>query len=115
MPDSKKPKSKTTTDDVNDELDSPGQDADVAGGTVPAVEMITMTFRGENFLFPKDRDEWPTTAIVALSELKLGQGVREILGPVQWTTLNRILPRYKDFQEVFVPAFAEAQKACVNG
>ncbi|OKH70820.1 hypothetical protein EB72_24815 [Mycobacterium sp. SWH-M1] len=88
------------------------ENSDIAGVDI---EMVEFDFYGETFRIPKDRDEWPTTAIVAMSKMKFAEGVQEVLGPVQWQTLNRILPRYGDFVSQFIPAFGKAQQQCING
>lgn len=116
MPPVKKSKSQTDTP-ADNHLPTPpeGDDTSVQDQDVAGPELVEFEFRGVTFRIPKDRDEWPTTSIIALSKGQFAEGVQEALGPAQWKALSAILPKYGDFMRLFIPVFAEAQKDCVGG
>ena len=75
--------------------------------------VVTIELGGQPFTFPRDQDEWPTGAIVAIGRVASGRAqydevVECLLGADQWDAL-KLLPfrQFKEFIELFSAAMAE--------
>lgn len=64
-------------------------------------ETATFTFRGVDFVIPRDRDDWPLTFSVALEEgASMGLLAKHLLGAEQWATVGRLNLRRRDAMEL---------------
>lgn len=94
--------------------DLPEKPEPVALPEVPS-ELVEIPFRDQVFTLPRDREDWPTKAIVALQQKQYGAVVEQLLGPGQWDVLNAIAPKYREFME-FLTVFGDVvSKECTGG
>jgi hypothetical protein len=75
--------------------------------------LVKIELGGQTFTFPRDQDEWPTGAFVAIGRVASGRSqydevVECLLGADQWTAL-KLLPfrQFKEFVELFSDAMAQ--------
>lgn len=80
---------------------------DGTASTPAGPDVTTITFRGESFVFPSSRGQWPTVAMQKFQQARWVDGVELLLGPAQWRRLNQVAPAVDDFWEFF-PVFAKA-------
>ena len=86
------------------------ESAEEAGASVNP--LVTIEFNGREFSFPRDRDDWPTGAIMAAAE-ENGVGIiKALLGDAQWTTLMAM--PWRSVREDFFPLLNAATEECIN-
>lgn len=89
--------------------------AEATDTEAPAIELVTIPFRGKTFTIPKDMDEWDTEACLAFSRQELLLAAKMLLGPAQWALLQSVGSKRKDtlaFLAVLGPAI---NKHCITG
>lgn len=77
------------------------QSTESATSKPAALDVTTITFRGEEFTFPADRAQWPTLAMQQLQRKLNADAVETLFGPEQWARLNEVAPLLGEFYEFF--------------
>lgn len=81
----------------------------------PAVEMVTIEFRGEKFEIPKDRDDWDTEAFIAIARGDQYVALQIVLGQQQWVKLRTKFGTARRVAADFSKVFSEVAAAeCIN-
>jgi hypothetical protein len=83
-------------------------------------DLVKIEFRGHVFTVPKNRDDWPTRAILEFGRARTiddqVKGVEIILGPEQWDLLvDQIAAKAGHFDEFIVVFGNTVQAECLGG
>lgn len=78
---------------------------------------VLIELDGQSFTFPRDRDEWPTAAIVMSGRVRVGRAVYTdvvelLLGEEQWNRLQKLPFRcFKEFLRLFSEAMDDGNES----
>lgn len=96
---SKKPKLTTVEDP--DDLITDTKPVDTEDKPEP-IELALIKFRDKTFTIPKDMDEWPTEACLAMGQSEYVLAAKLLLGSGQWALLQSLGDKRKDIREFLV-------------
>ena len=92
----------------------PGAGTDNTVDLPAPIDLVEIPFQEQVFTVPKDRDEWPTKAEIALQDRHWAKVVELVLGQAQWEMLNVVAPKRGQFMD-FLKVFADTVgRECIN-